>query len=237
MTINTEATSATPRGRTPVTPCSPPHTHSGSRPMRVDTQASTRAGCTPVCARSLRHAGAPHAVTFTNGQSRAQSASRPRSEPHVLTHVRLSLVRRAHPGPRQPRPSQGARPHTDRRRLSHIPAGTPICYRGQKLGQDRAGGHVTPSVAQKPCRVPRTVRVQGGFQGCSWTLSQERITIVAIFSELVGSSFRGHRKGAGGPRRQRGERVSSPGGRGRRASVMQVQSWGLARRGLSPLLW
>lgn len=104
----TKVTSATPRGRTPVTPYSPPHTHSGSRPMRVDTQTYTQAGCTPVCARSLRHAGAPHAVTFTSGQSHGQSASQPRSEPHVLTHViGSSLVRRAHPSPRQPCPWQG----------------------------------------------------------------------------------------------------------------------------------
>lgn len=107
-------------------------------------------------------------------------------------------------------------------------AGTPICYGGQKPGQDRAEGHVAPSVAETPCRVRRTARVQGGFWGCSRTPSQERrIAIVAAFSERVGSSFTGCQKGAGGPRRQRGERASRPGRRGL-GVVKQVQSWGLA---------
>lgn len=107
-------------------------------------------------------------------------------------------------------------------------AGTPICYGGQKPGQDRAEGHVAPSVAETPCRVRRTARVQGGFWGCSRTPSQERrIAIVAAFSERVGSSFTGCQKGAGEPRRQRGERASRPGRRGL-GVVKQVQSWGLA---------
>lgn len=82
--------------------------------------------------------------------------------------IRLSLIRRAHPSPRQPCPWQGC--VQTRGRLSvafpqpywQASAGSPICCGARKLGQARAGGHVTPSVGWKPCQAPRTVRVVCG---------------------------------------------------------------------------